>query len=654
MGSTAHKDPPLRRARVLLVVALVLLLAILLFGDDPWTGGIAERLAEGQAVRPVDFARIYGWWTAAANAVGVVLLLATTRRWRGPTGVPTHRHLAAPPRGSRWSFRVAVAAAVLTSALLGWPRLSQSLWDDERYMLIRAVDGSYVRKADGAIKFHNVKLRDTLWHFTKPTNHVPYSVVSRLTIDAWRAVARPRLKFVSEPVYRLPAFLAGLASIAVTAGFLRRLGFARAGVFAAWILALHPWHMRYTTEARSYAFLFAAIPGLLWLWLRALERGSWGRWLAFGAAQAGVLWCWTGSLVLLVLVNLSALAGMGLLYAGSPHLPSQLARWLVASLAGAMVWAQLMVPNLAQLAAYLGQHTFHLGARFMRNVLAFLFAGVAWRTRADALHYVEVADLAAAHPALFYAGVASSLALIAFGTVRLARIGDVRGLLGAVLLGAAPLTWVFLWLRSDAVFEWYFVFAVPLLATLAALGLDGLFGWVRPRRAARAATIAAALVWLAAFAWWTQDPRRAMRAGSVNPERESVLLTRPTLDPFSPENAEIITASFERGPRYYDPLHVQVSDPAGLQQLMHEADRRHRALYVNLGRPLVAEHKFPELFEMVSRDDLFEEVAHLYGLERRGHRVVYRYRRQHGEVQPGTHPRLEPVPAASRALAPGG
>jgi hypothetical protein len=626
LRAAGRRDPVLFRARALLGAALVGVVLHLLFGDDPWTGGIAERLADGHPLRPLDYARTYGWWTALVNGVGLAVLLATARRWRGPETVP--RSAALRARGGPWrAFAFGVAAAIAASALLGAPRLTQSLWDDELYQLTHSVDGNYVRDASGEVAFHGVEWRATFWHFTKPTNHVPYSVLSRVAIGAWRAVVRPELAFVSEPIYRLPALAAGLASIALVALLLRRMGFARAGVLAAWILALHPWHLRYTTEARAYALLFAGIPGLLWLWLRAMEQGSWGRWIAFGAAEAALLWCWSGLIELLVLVNAAAVAGLVWLHWGTSHLRFQLARWAVVSAAAAMAWAQLMIPNLMQLAAYLGGQEFDAGSAFVRNVLAFLWGGITWDLgTAYGPHYLEVKDLAEARPGLFRAGVASTLALLALGTFRLSLARDPRALLAAVLLGAVPFTWLVVWWRADTSFEWYFVFALPLGAMLVALGLDGLFGWVPPRRAAVALTAAASLAWLGAFTWWTAAPRRLLRSTSVHPIRESVLLTRPTLDPFASENRRILTASFERGPAYYDPLHVSVDGTAGLVRLMREADASDRPLYVNLGRPRVAERRFPELSALVRRPEVFEELATFRGVDPRGWRIVYRYR----------------------------
>src|SRR3546814_7784434 len=61
--------------------------------------------------------------------------------------------------------------------------------------------------------------------------------------------------------------------------------FPSAGVVAAFLSALHPWHIRYASEARAYAFVLCLIPLVIYFFLRALEKGLWRWWAAFGTAE---------------------------------------------------------------------------------------------------------------------------------------------------------------------------------------------------------------------------------------------------------------------------------------------------------------------------------------------------------------------------------
>jgi hypothetical protein len=182
--------------------------------------------------------------------------------------------------------------------------------------------------------------------------------------------------------------------------------------------------------------------------------------------------------------------------------------------------------------------------------------------------------------------------------------------------------------REERVHEWYFLFALPGLVMLFALGLGWIFAWVRRPGLSTALTAAAMVVVLGSYAVWTRLPREALRSGSLQPLRESVLLTRGTLDPFAPENEGVITTSFERGPTYYDPLLIEIETVAEMRELMRRARRTGAILYVNLGKPGQAAQAYPDLFALVENLSVFEVVKTFYGFEPRAHRIIYRYREQ--------------------------
>jgi hypothetical protein len=614
------------RARALLILTLAVLALRLIAGENPWTGGIAERIATGDNLRGVDFARTYGWWAAAGNAIVATVLLATARRWL-TRGDPVEVAELAPPAGvPRRAFWLLVAAAVLTCGVLGHPRLSFSLWDDEETTVRRALDGYYARDESGKLSFVEARWRDTFWEYKMPNNHVPFTILSRLTLAGWRAVAKPELRFVKEEVFRLPAYVAGLASLALVAIFLRRLGFWLPGICAAWLLALHPWMLRYTTEGRGYALMLALIPLTLTLWVGALHRGTWGRWLAYGAAQFLLLYTYTGTLYLLLVVNAVTALALWRLHRGTPALGQQVPRWLVVNVAGAIAWVQLMLPNMMQLLGYLEREIPDSPRRFLANVLGSLWVGLSWRVGSLGEFYPELIDMALAHPIAFRTGLAATLSLLAAGFLRLLVAGGVRALLTLILLVPGPVTYWIAAVREDRVHEWYYLFALPGLAALVALGVGWIFAWIRRPRLSTALTVAVMVAALAGYAGWTQVPRDALRSGPLQPLRESVLLTRGTLDPFAPENDDVITASFKRGPTYYDPLLIEIERVSQLRQLMRRADQTGAVLYVNLGKPLAAKEAYPDLFALVEDPSAFEVVTTLYGFEPRGIRTIYRYR----------------------------
>ena len=85
---------------------------------------------------------------------------------------------------------------------------------------------------------------------------------------------------------RLPALIAGLASIPLTFLLARRLFGHSAGLVAAAIIALNPFMVFYATEARPYTLAIAFLLGSTLAMLVAAERRSLGWWAAYAALVA--------------------------------------------------------------------------------------------------------------------------------------------------------------------------------------------------------------------------------------------------------------------------------------------------------------------------------------------------------------------------------
>ena len=86
-------------------------------------------------------------------------------------------------------------------------------------------------------------------------NGVPYSLAARAAYDFAVSRGWARAMLPAEVPLRLPALLAGLGSLVVIALLARRWGGAWAGMIAATVAAVHPWHVRYSTEARSHSLV---------------------------------------------------------------------------------------------------------------------------------------------------------------------------------------------------------------------------------------------------------------------------------------------------------------------------------------------------------------------------------------------------------------
>jgi hypothetical protein len=307
-------------------------------------------------------------------------------------------------------------------------------------------------------------------------------------------------------------------------------------------------------------------------------------------------------------------------------LRDQGARWLVTSSAAAALFMLLMGANVLILLWHYEERHGHTNWRFIRDILSHLWVGTHFSFHHVPEHFAELADVARAAPVFFRTALGATGALCLLGAIRLTLHARAGASLLAVLLLPAPLLLLAAHLRDTMIHEWYVFYAVPSFAILLGAGLEGLFARLRSPRAVAAATAAVMLAYLGGYAWLSHGIRSSLRSVSIQPTREAVLLMRPTLDPFAEENRDILTVGWQRLPEYYDPNIREISSREELLMLLDEADRTGRQLYATYGRTNLARRRFPELIELVEREDLFEPVARLYGFEPRGMMRVYRYR----------------------------
>ncbi len=255
-------------------------------------------LQSGKPLKIHQFVAIYEWWAAAINVVLLVLLGASARWWLKPAGKPAPPWLPEPST-PRWFWPLVVAAMALT-IFWGAQRIGQSLWDDEESSLHRAILGQYRREPNGEVKLKETTWKVALWNYWKPANHQLQTVLSKACLQAWRAVRQPAGLQFSEPALRFPCLVAGVLSLASLALLLKRLDFPRAGVIAAFLLSIHPWHVRYAIELRGYVFTLLFGPLMLYCLLQAIDSGRWRWWAGFAASEFALLYAYPGCLYMVV------------------------------------------------------------------------------------------------------------------------------------------------------------------------------------------------------------------------------------------------------------------------------------------------------------------------------------------------------------------
>lgn len=608
-----HRSDHARRARLALAVAAVGLVILLSAAPHP---GLTE-----------DPVKVGQWW-GALSALGLVMILALSASWwmRSPAGTARRENRVPAPR---W-FWPLVAVAMLGTAAAGSMRLNHDLWDDEEYTLRRFVQGAYhpAKNADdGSIEFREVGTGRAFHDYRKPNNHVLHSVLARISVALWKPFRDPSGAPFSEMALRVPAFLFGIASVATIALLLKELGLARAGVLAACILALHPWHIRYASEARGYSIVLCLLPLLLVFWLRAVRNGCWRWWLAVAGTSFALLYTYPATLYPVAFLNLLSVI---MILGGrmAPDRATSLARWFASSTGAAVIFIVLFSPCIPQLLEYLArdQSRASMGIWWLREFGSQLFAGMAWfKSKSLASPQPELFAAATQNPALFQTLLVFAVLAAATGFVRLIARGIPSAAVALALTFPALLAYFAATRSGTFLYEWYLIYLLPGLVAMVAAGIDMTGVPFRNARWSNAVVASLLSLFLCGYAWLTRDARHWLVSRPLQPMKQSVLLTRESTLPNYRGHDRVITASFNTPAFLYDPHGKRIKSMEDLQILMRESAVRNVPLYLNVGNPWAASYHQPEMFKLMTESDSFEVVAHLPGYDPTLDRIVARY-----------------------------
>jgi Dolichyl-phosphate-mannose-protein mannosyltransferase len=618
MASGSDLLPRIVRALLLLLV-LVIALA-LLAAAKPWQ--VEVPMPEWSFKQCT---RVSLWWAGLLALPVLCALALTTQYWIAPLGdVRQVGFQKSMPR----LFWPIVALITILYSVTAAPRLRQSLWDDEIYAVRKIVLGTDRIQSDGSVKIKQLPWERTLWHCEGARNHGLQSILSRLSLRAYQTVVHPAGLQFSETAIRLPSFIAGALSIPALALLVARLGFPWAGVVAAALMALHPWLLKLGTEARGYPFVFLFVPLMALCIVQAAPNASW-RWLAaFAALEFGLLYAWPGTLLTVLVANAALLALILRLAPNRESRGKAVSRWLAANAFTGLALLPLMAPWIPQVIQYMPTTIgLPLFGGWFKNAGALLLTGSLWsKTGLLDSPYLELLPWAVRHPLEFWCFAILAVLFIGMGALRMVRANAICAWVLTVLLLPGLLLVLLAAARGVYLQEWYLSSMVPGVVTVAAIGIVTLLSRLQSVRAMRWAPLPLALLLIGGYAAFTGRIRHRLMSRSMEPFRESVEMTRPTLNPNAPENQGIITASSLMFPLIYDPLVRKTLTVEEYKALMREADSRKVPLYVNNGFIAGVKDRYPEIHDFLANERYFECVATLYGTEPMFDRTVYRYR----------------------------
>ncbi|MCF6314292.1 MAG: glycosyltransferase family 39 protein [Verrucomicrobiales bacterium] len=620
----------------LLLAILCSAIAYLMWGDDPWRRHLPQKFLAGEYINNRNGIILGLWFAAAINAAISVILLLSSRWWPEPT--KQKKPLLPKPSSSsiqtRRLFYIGLFSALLVAGWIRAPRLEHSFWNDEEMAFRKFLWGENVldtNTPDNKLRYKPVSWKRSFFYTSNGNNHVTQTISSRLYHEVWKYFfLKDGDRPFQESVIRLSPFISGLLGISALAFLLRTTGYPLAGITAAWLLAINPWHLRYSVEARGYADLMLFIPLTFIALLYALRTARWRWWILYGLFQCLCLLAFAGAIYLVAAQNLIVL---GLLI--QQRKPHQLWRWGVSSSIGAMLFITMVTPMVIRVIDYAKTHQHDMApitVAHWRDFWSHLVIGAPWKTMADpSLHNgLSTQMYQSEHPSVFW--------LMAF----IIPLTFISGLIWTFLknpqlrifissiLGSLVLLLLHNALSETIFLIWYIIYTVLLFSAALAFApelLQRCTCFSRQKHTARYVATAYTVIMILGYGWLCAPSIARLRQFEREPMREAVTQVRGATPALDPDNQATLTCSIGSGAaqmRSYDPWVHPVKKVGDFEQIVKEAREKHKKLFIYVCSPLRVKREYPHAWQQLNDQTTFEKTVYLKGLEEFWSYQIYR------------------------------
>lgn len=596
------------------VLALFVVILLMVFREarDVWAEAAAVASAKGARMRVEPMVATCLWWGGVAVAVVSALAAASAGffgklglpGWVGPSQLPGL--LERPAARPSW-FWPAILFTVLLGLGLRLPRMGLSFYNDESHNYVRVIAGEWKDYGEKGEKFRQPRWPETAFRNSTGNNGFLYSILGRVCHDTWKKATNAPDGKVKEWPLRVPPLLAGLAAILFAGCVGARLGSPAAGLAMALLLAIHPWHVRYSTEARGYSIMILAIMAGYFFLLAALQSGRWSVWIGHGLCQLVAIWANPGSLIAVALGQ----GGIFLVLVGwwiverRREAVHHLTRWAGGGVLAALLAILALAPGMIQLREQLQNNPAMVGtipAGWWRDTFFFLGNGCGW---GSAL-WGNPVNPGAVNSPLRAAGAIAFHLLAVWGTWVAWRISPATRV-AMVLALLHVFSLVPLYLRSalsaNVLLWWYALPALSGLIVLAGLGLGSTRGrgrWL----AGVAALVFTVSATSALVVFWEHGKSDG---------REIVRLARG--GDFPDFDKEVVTLDLWSDAVTYDPLGRWADTLDQIREAGARADAEGKKFFLYVGHEAKARITHPEILDFLHHSGRFELVHTAWALE---------------------------------------
>lgn len=559
------------------------------------------------------------------GSVGILLARYWWAAWRQVPKTWFHYRKA----HNSWYWWIALIACTLLGLWLRLPMQESSLWWDETWGVQRVIVGDWETDPEDSDKLIRAEpsWADTLFHFSKPTNHVTYSVLARLSHEFWLWLHPETPNDFSEAAIRFPALFFGLLLIWTGADLCRRWGFPVAGLVFALIIAMHPWFIRYSADARAYTLIALFSLLLLQNGLALLTSTSRRYWLTFALILAFTLWSFPFIFLFAAPLSLGILL-IGARYPETTGLPplNFFLRWLSMHALALVLVLPLVAPLVPQI-GYWDEESKNRAEQDYRQFLPRLYAeytlGMPWssETVEENIDRPSIQNQTLPGTRLFILGVLPLL-LIA-GLQALARHRKRFFFLFLIGLSAIAISVLLSWFFDTFLYTRFLIFGAVLFACAVAVGIDyssqKLRGWF-----GQPLSLLFLISVVGLYCFYTQPQRLLFERYPIGPVRE----TANELAKLSEVFPDLLTTAYfptrDSISLYYPPV-VSVQSLSELKIC--------QALAARQGRPLVFVFELrdfllfpaPDLLEHIERSGEYQQMISHPGSDLNSSHLIYVY-----------------------------
>ena len=420
-----------------------------------------------------------GLWIGLVISGGIGVVLLLLRRWWGGAAAAPVR--VAGPAGDQlrlcW-FWLALAGLLTFAVWQRWPAMTLGFWGDEGWMFCDFVHGKWQPTTKGAsiqdtVRFNTVDWNQAFFGDQSGNNHWLSTLLQRVTLKTWQALGGHPVWSFRESVVRLVPLAAGLGSLVALAGWLRWMGRPVTGLVAAVFMAVHPWHVRFSVEARGYSLMLLFFILTLWALMKALRDGRKRDWLVFGLMQFLMMYSWKGGVYALIFAN--GVVAARLFWGPMPDKSLRrvaVVRWMAAGLLGAMMFIPLAMPGQLQMRKSIEEirrRAKPMEDHWRHDINSEILTGIPWHEQERANpREVSMERLMRKSP-WTKAALAALILVLLWGAVRLWRQDRfLAWICGAVLFSGLVAALHFKYGLRVELLTWYLLYNLPVLAVLFA------------------------------------------------------------------------------------------------------------------------------------------------------------------------------------------